>query len=259
MLHRKKPIIAILILFMIITACSNNSVSQSDDVELTISAAVSLKDALEEIKQLYEAENPHVKIRFNFGGSGSLQQQIAQGAPVDIFFSAAEDKFISLVEDGLIKEEDGTQLLHNELVLVAPIEHSGISGFEDLLHEKVHRISIGTPDTVPAGKYAKEALEFYDLWSDLQSKFVYAKDVRQVLAYVETGNVEAGMVYKTDALQSEKVTIIATANPSSHSPISYPVGIIKETKNYKTAKEFYQYLQNQNSLEVFENYGFTTY
>nr|WP_222619026.1 MULTISPECIES: molybdate ABC transporter substrate-binding protein [Ornithinibacillus] len=246
-------------MILIITACSNHSVNQSNKVDLTVSAAVSLKDALEDIKQLYEDENPHVNIRFNFGGSGSLQQQIAQGAPADIFFSAAEDKFNSLVEDGFIKKEDSTQLLKNELVLVAPIEHNGSSEFEDLLQDDVQRISIGTPDTVPAGKYAKEALEFYNLWSDLQSKFVYAKDVRQVLAYVETGNVEAGIVYKTDALLSEKVAIIATADPSSHSPISYPVGIIHDTKNYEAARDFYQYLQNQNSLEVFEHYGFITH
>lgn len=259
MLHKNIPIFSILLLIVIITGCSSHSVNQSNEVDLTISAAVSLKDALEEIKQLYEDENSHVNIRFNFGGSGSLQQQIAQGAPADIFFSAAEDKFNSLVEDGFIKEEDGTQLLENELVLVAPIERNGISEFEDLLQDDVQRISIGTPDTVPAGKYAKEALEYYDLWSDLQSKLVYAKDVRQVLAYVETGNVEAGIVYKTDALQSEKVAIIATADPSSHSPISYAVGIIHDTKNDEAAKDFYHYLQNQNSLEVFEHYGFTTH
>lgn len=252
----RKMLISLSVLVLIITAgCSD----RSGHVEITVSAAVSLKDALEEIKQLYEEENHDVKIRFNFGGSGSLQQQISQGAPVDIFFSAAEDKFSTLVEEGLITDANGITVLRNELVLIVPTKNSyGISSFEDLLHNEIEHISIGIPETVPAGKYAKETLETLNLWSDLESKIVYAKDVRQVLAYVETGNVEAGVVYKTDALQSEKVAIVTAADSSSHSNISYPIGIINNTKNYEAAKDFYNFIQKQNSLEVFKNYGFIT-
>ena len=111
---------------------------------------------------------------------------------------------------------------------------------------------------MPAGKYAKESLEKTDLWKDVESKVVYAKDVRQVLSYVETGNVAAGIVYKTDALVSDKVNIVATADPETHTPIIYPVGIIKDSKNYEEAKDFYSYLQSDDALKVFEEYGFTT-
>jgi molybdate transport system substrate-binding protein len=138
-----------------------------------------------------------------------------------------------------------------------PKENQSIKGFEDLKKAEVGKISIGTPETVPAGQYAKESLEKMDIWKDVESKVVYAKDVRQVLSYVETGNIEAGIVYKTDALVSDKVEIVATAEPATHTPIIYPVGIIKDSKQYEAAKEFYKYLQSDDALKVFEEYGFT--
>ena len=266
--------ITLFFLLMFAVGCSNQqNTDQSSDtketeteavtenkekVELTISAAASLKDAMDVIQNTYQEEHPEVTLKFNFGGSGSLQQQISQGAPVDLFFSAAEDKFDVLVEQGNIAKEDGVDLLGNSLVLVVPKDEQSIKGFEDLAKEEINKISIGTPETVPAGKYAKESLEKTDLWKDVESKVVYAKDVRQVLSYVETGNVSAGIVYSTDALVSDKVNIVATADPETHTPIIYPVGIIKDSKNYEEAKEFYSYLQSDDALKVFQKYGFTT-
>ena len=261
-------IITLLFLLMFAVACSNQQntdqssnlkeTESKESVELTISAAASLKDAMEVIQSTYQEEHPEVTLKFNLGGSGSLQQQISQGAPVDLFFSAAEDKFDILVEDDSIAKEDRVDLLGNSLVLVVPKENQSIKGFEDLAKAEIDKISIGTPETVPAGKYAKESLEKMDLWKDVESKVVYAKDVRQVLSYVETGNVAAGIVYKTDALVSNKVNIVATADPGTHTPIIYPMGIIKDSKNYEEAKDFYSYLQNNDALKVFEEYGFTT-
>ena len=266
--------ITLLFLLMFAVACSNQqNTDQSSDtkktetetvteskenVELTISAAASLKDTMDVIQSTYQEEHPEVTLKFNFGGSGSLQQQISQGAPADLFFSAAEDKFDVLVEDDSIAKEDGVDLLGNSLVLVVPKENQSIKGFEDLAKAEIDKISIGTPETVPAGKYAKESLKKTDLWKDVESKVVYAKDVRQVLSYVETGNVAAGIVYKTDAMVSDKVNIVATADPETHTPIIYPVGIIKDSKNYEEAKDFYSYLQNNDALKVFQEYGFTT-
>ncbi|RNC98077.1 molybdate ABC transporter substrate-binding protein [Lysinibacillus halotolerans] len=268
MQNRFKFTTIFLFLLIFVAACSNNEqadqssdkqeqTSESKEEQLTISAAASLKDAMDVIQHTYEEEHPEITLQFNFGGSGSLQQQISQGAPVDLFFSAAEDKFDLLVDEGMIAKEDGIDLLGNELVLVVPKENQSIKEFEDLVTE-TDKISIGTPETVPAGKYAKESLEKMDLWKDIESKVVYAKDVRQVLSYVETGNVEAGIVYKTDASVSNKVEIVASADPATHSPIIYPVGIIKDSKHYEAAKEFYEYLQSDEALKVFEEYGFTT-
>ncbi len=244
-------------------ACSNkqgtdqSSNENKEKVKLTISAAASLKDAMDVIKHNYQEEHPEVELKFNFGGSGSLQQQISQGAPVDLFFSAAEDKFDKLVKEGNIAKEDGIDLLGNELVLVIPSEEqSNISNFHNLTKEEVHKISIGIPESVPAGEYAKESLEKMGIWKKVESKVVYAKDVRQVLSYVETGNVSAGIVYQTDALVSDQVNIVETADPETHAPIIYPVGIIKDSKHYEEAKDFYNYIQSEKALKVFKDYGF---
>ncbi|MCM3178835.1 molybdate ABC transporter substrate-binding protein [Cytobacillus horneckiae] len=260
MLKNMKLIIIILFCLVFTAACSsteNSTDAEKQNVELTISAAASLKDALEDIQASYEDENPEVKLSFNFAGSGSLQQQISQGAPVDLFFSAAEDKYDLLVEEGNIAEEDGSDLLGNELVLVVPEDDSTVENFADLVKDEVEKISIGTPETVPAGAYGQEALENMKIWHQIESKMVFAKDVRQVLSYVETGNVRAGIVYKTDALVSDKVKIVATAEPDTHAPIIYPVGVIKDSKNYQEAHKFYKYLRSDKAIKVFENYGFT--
>ncbi|MFJ7725960.1 molybdate ABC transporter substrate-binding protein [Neobacillus sp. NPDC097160] len=255
-----------LILFLLIlSGCTTKEESKEpvkekqpapeENVELTISAAASLQDALSEITTNFNKKHSNVKINYNFGASGALQQQISQGAPVDLFFSAAEDKFDKLVTDGLIEEKNGKDLVRNELVLVVPKESTkGIKTFDDLT--KADKLSIGTPESVPAGAYGKEVLEKLNLWSSVEGKIVYAKDVRQVLTYVETGNVDAGMVYKTDALTSDKVEIAAVADEKLHTPIVYPVGVIKANSHPKQAVLFYQYLQSDEAMKVFEKYGF---
>jgi molybdate transport system substrate-binding protein len=272
MLNRFHFFLLILFLLGSLVACTNNlSTDHSTDkkeaqqesnnmkhVELTISAAASLKDALEVIEQMYQEKHPEIELTFNFGGSGSLQKQISHGAPVDLFFSADKEKFDLLVAEGNISKDDGTDLLGNELVLIVPKEkQSSLTSFQDLVKEEIHAISIGTPETVPAGKYAKELLEQINIWKKIDSKVVLAKDVRQVLSYVETSNIDAGIVYKTDAMISDKVEIVATADSNTHTPIIYPIGIIKDTKKYDEAKKFYNYLQSKESMKVFTDYGFT--
>ena len=225
-------------------------------VEVTVSAAASLQNALNDIKKTFEKEHPQVKIIYNFGASGALQQQILQGAPVDLFFSAAENQFQQLVQEGVIAKKNGTDLVGNQLVLVVPKDsNKGINSFESL--NKATKIAIGTPEVVPAGQYAKETLQNLNVWNAIEGKMVPAKDVRQVLTYVETGNVDAGIVYKTDALISSKVKIAATANENTHSPIVYPVGVIKNSSHLKQAQLFYDYLHTKKSIQTFEKYGFS--
>lgn len=252
----------LIILLSLVVACTKKDdetpKSSTDKSTLTISAAVSLKDAMDIIQNNYQEIHPEVTLNFNFGGSGSLQQQISQGAPVDLFFSAAEDKFDLLLEENAITKENHTNLLGNELVLVVPKGQQTVQSFDNLTNQIINQIAIGTPETVPAGKYAKEVLESMKLWTALEDKIIYTKDVRQVLAYIETGNVDAGIVYKTDALMSEQVDIVARADASTHTAIVYPVGILKDTKQYEVAKDFYTYLQSDEALKVFEEYGFIT-
>ncbi|MGH9700733.1 MAG: molybdate ABC transporter substrate-binding protein [Candidatus Acidiferrales bacterium] len=226
-------------------------------VFLTVSAAISLKDSLDAIGRKYEQSHPGVKIAFNYGGSGTLQHQIEQGAPVDIFFSAAEKQMDRLESEGLLEPGTRRNLLANALVLITPASSSAIADFQDLAKPEVKIIAIGEPATVPAGQYAREVLEHLELWDTVQKKVVYAKDVRAVLAYVETGNADAGLVYRTDAGISSRVRVAATAPDNSHELILYPVAILKGSKNISAARDFLEFLGNPQSREIFSKFGFT--
>jgi len=224
--------------------------------ELTVSAAISLKDVLNEAAQLYCSEKPDTVIRFNLGASGTLQHQIEEGAPVDIFVSASEDQMNSLESKGLLLPGTRKDLVRNTVVLIVPKGKDGISSFQDLARPVVKHISIGEPQTVPAGKYAQEVLTHFQLYQQLKPKFVLAKDVRQVLTYVITGNVDAGIVYATDAKTSAEVRVVATAPEDSHSPVIYPVAALKSSKNPDEAKRFLGFLAGVKAQGVFEKYGF---
>lgn len=237
---------------------STSNVTPAEKVDLTVSAAASMTDALNEIAKTYEQANPNIELSFNFGASGALQKQIEQGAPADLFLSAATKNMKPLVEQNLIEEGKEKTFLKNELVAVVPADaKTSVASIGDLSQADVKKIAIGIPESVPAGNYAKEALTNSKLWEPLQSRLVQAKDVRQVLQYVETGNADAGFVYKTDALTSSKVKIAFTVDQASYSVVEYPIGIVKATKHAKEAEDFYNYLQSQSALDVFTKYGFT--
>lgn len=226
--------------------------------ELIVSAAISVKDALDEISHLYMAANPNVSVKTTYGGSGTLQMQIEQGAPVDVFLSAAPQQMDALAAKGLLLDGTRKDLLHNEIVLIVPADSSlKLASFQDLTRAKVTHVALGEPKTVPAGQYAKEVLTNIGIYDQVNSKAVLAKDVRQVLTYVETGNVDAGIVYKTDALTSAKVKIVATASEKSHAPVTYPVAAIKNSKNPEAARQFANFLSGPQAKAVFEKYGFT--
>ena len=226
-------------------------------VELNISAAVSMKDALAEIQTNYQKKAPHVKLVYNLGASGSLQKQIEQGATADIFISAAPKQMNELAAKNLVINATRKNLLENKLVLIVPKDSTlSISKLEDLQNDAVKQISIGETKVVPAGQYAEQALKKLGVWEKIQSKIVFAKDVRTVLTYVDTGNVDAGLVYKTDAAASKKVKILATAPDGSHAPIIYPAAALSGTKNQKAAEEFLAYLAGPEGKSVFEKHGF---
>ena len=224
--------------------------------EVTVSAAISLKDVLDEISGLYRTESQGVAIHFNLGASGTLQRQIEEGAPVDIFISAAPAQMDSLASRSLILADTRKDLLKNSIVLIAPEGRAGITGFQDLVRPEIKVIAIGDPQTVPAGKYAQEVLTHFGLYDKLKPKFVLAKDVRQVLTYVETGNADAGIVYLTDARTSARVSVITTAPEDSHSPVVYPVAIIAGSRNVAAAKAFEEFLLGSKASAIFKKYGF---
>lgn len=225
-------------------------------VSLTISAAASLKDAMEEIKTAYTKEKPNVTITYNFGSSGSLQQQIEQGAEVDLFLSAAAKQMNALKDKGLIAEDTRKDLLGNRIVLVIPKDSAVITDFKDLAGDKVKKLALGEPKSVPVGQYGEEALKKMNLLDAVKLKVVYGRDVKEVLTWVETGNADAGIVYETDAKVSGKVKIAAAAPDGSYTPVVYPAAVIKASKNADSSKEFINYLYSSKAKPVFEKYGF---
>jgi molybdate transport system substrate-binding protein len=237
------------------TLTSAPVVAQSN-TNLLVSAAASMKDVLEEIKPLYQQTQPNVNISYNFGASGALQQQIEQGAPADIFISAAKRQVDALEQKNLLVPGSRTVIAKNRLVLVVPGNVSGISSFYNLKDAKVKKIVIGEPRSVPAGQYAQQVLQKLKIWDQIKSKLVFANNVRQVLASVETGNADAGLVYSTDAKISNKVKIVVAADEKYHSAIIYPLAILKRSKNVDAAKKFSQFLASDKAKAVFKKYGF---
>lgn len=224
--------------------------------EINISAAASLQDALEEITSTYEEEKG-VKFNLNFGGSGALQTQIEEGAKADIFISAAQKQMKALVEGGLIEEENVSDLLINDVVLIVQKDDENkVTKIEDLANEEVTLVALGEPESVPVGQYSQEILDYYEIADLVNGKATYGSDVRQVLNWVASGEVDAGFVYRTDAMIEEGVEIIEAAPEGSHKPVIYPAAILKDAENKELANDFLEYLKSDEALEVFENYGF---
>lgn len=238
-------------------SAKQNPPTAAAPLELNISAAISMKDALTEIQKNYTAKNPNVKIIYNLGSSGTLQKQIEQGAPADLFISAAPKQMDELEAKNLILKQTRRNLVENQLVLItAKNSPLGLTNYADLAKEAVKKFSIGEPETVPAGQYAQQVLIKLELWDTLKNKAVLAKDARTVLTYVETGNVEAGIVYRTDASSSDKVQIVSAAPVGSHKPILYPAAVLSGAKQSKAAEDFLAYLYGSEAKTVFEKHGF---
>lgn len=225
---------------------------------ITVSAAISLKNALDDLGAAYEKTHPGAQVTMNYAGSGTLQHQIEQGAPVDIFFSAAEQQMNALQSEGLILAATRRNVVANELVLIVPAHSAGVHSFQDLTRSNVKIVALGEPSTVPAGMYAQQTLKHLGLLAAVRKKAVYAKDVRQVLTYVETGNADAGIVYRTDALITSRVRVVAVAPADSHDSILYPAALVKDTKNPAAARAFLKFLSGPQARAVFAKYGFAS-
>lgn len=258
-----KRLSILIVLLMVLIGCSHNNSNQSltqaenGDKVLTISAAISLTDALHDIKEVYEKEND-VELTFNLGGSGKLAQQIQQGAPVDVFISAHQDWMDAIEDEGFINTESRTNVTGNQLVLITSKESSlTYESFAEIDPNAVDQIAIGNPESVPAGKYSKDVLENLGTWDKLNDKFILAKDVRQVLTYVESGNTDIGFVYKSDAYHAENIKILATADQSMHDPIRYPAAVVSDTNHAQEASDFINFMQSDEVQTILESYGFT--
>ena len=224
--------------------------------QITVSAAASLKDALTEIQGEFTRTHPELRVVLNFGASGTLQLQIEQGAPVDVFVSASSQQMDALEAKGLLVPGTRIDLLRNELVLIVPLDSKNVTSFGDLGHATVRVVAAGDPRSVPAGEYAQQTLSAMGLSESVKGKTVLATDVRQVLADVETGSADAGLVYATDAAISKRVRIVAEAPENTHQPIVYPGAVVKSSAHSDAARAFLQFLESPEARGVFQKYGF---
>ena len=226
--------------------------------EITVSAAISLKNAFEEVGKTREGRNPATKIRFNFGGSGDLARQIEAGAPVDVFASAAQKDMDDVDQKGLIVSGSRMNFAGNSVVLVQPrLSKVRMERFEDLRNPGVKKMVIGNPKSVPAGRYAEEVLKYLNLWEVVKNKLIFAEHVRQALDYVARNEVDAAIVYSTDALIGPReVRIVTKAPDKSHPPIIYPIGMVKGSSHQFLAKEFISFVLSPEGKNLLQKYGF---
>ena len=212
---------------------------------------------MNDVAALYAKENPNVKIVFNFGSSGALQQAIENGGETDLFFSAAQKQMNALDEAGELAQGTRRDLLRNEVVLVVPNDsEKNISSFDDAATDEVEKIALGEPKGVPVGQYSEEIFSALKILDAVKAKAVYGSDVRQVLAWTESGEVDCGVVYATDAAISDKVKVVCAAPQGTHKPVVYPAAAIKSSKQPDAAKKFLDFTTTDAAKKVFERYGF---
>jgi len=226
--------------------------------DLTVSVAISMKEAIEDIGRRFQSGRPGVALRYNFGASGELQRQIEAGAPVDVFVSAAQRQMDDLEKAGLLLA--GTRVVFARNVLVALRPRDGvldIPGPSDLLDRRVQRIAIGNPKTVPAGQYAEEGLRSLGLWARLKDKLVYGENVRQVLDYVVRSEVDVGIVYATDgAARLPDVRLAFAFAEDLHRPIVYPAAVVAASRQPAAARAFVEFLTGGDAQAVLGRLGF---
>lgn len=252
--------ISLLLVARLLTSQTETSASAKTQTPLLVSAAASLQDALDAIEPLFEDAHPEIALDHNFASSGALQRQIEQGAPADVFFSAGVGQMNALADRQLLDAGTRRDVLANRLVLVVPADSSqNLKTFNDL-DAKTRtnaKIAVGEFQSVPAGQYAQQVFSRLDLLDPLRSRFVFFSNVRGVLAAVESGNADAGVVYATDASISDRVQVVATAPETSHDPIVYPIAVLEASKEPTAARVYLEFLSTPPAIAVFEQFGFT--
>ncbi len=251
-------IAAILItLIMLTSGCVDKSAEQAEPTQIAVSAAASLTEAFYEIEKEFEADNPMIDVTLNMAGSGTLRMQIEAGAPIDVFASASQKHMNLLDEKKLIDEETREDFAANTVVLITPIASElDINNPEDLTKPEVKTISIGNPETAPVGKYTIESLTESGIWPEIQSKNIPAENVKQILVYVERNDVDAGFVYKTDAMTAEENSIKIAATIPSVTAISYPIAVLSTSEHKNESQKFIDFTTSEEGRTILESYGF---
>lgn len=237
-------------------AAKTEAASQGETQKLTIAAAASLETCLrDELIPMFEKQNPGITIEGTYDSSGKLQTQIEEGAGIDVFFSAAEKQMDALMEKGLIQEGSVKNLLENRIVFIVPKGDEGnYSSFEDIA--KAENVAVGDPDSVPVGQYSKEALKNLGLWDQILAKASLGTNVTEVLGWVAEGSARAGIVYATDAAQTDRVAVVAEAPEGCVKKAVYPVGIVRDCENPDGAQKFVEFLGSSEAMAIFVKNGF---
>lgn len=226
------------------------------DPVLSVFAGATLEDALEEISAAYQ-KNGGGKVLLNLGASSVLARQIEEGAPADVFLSADEVKMDELEKQGLLLPGTRKSLLSNSLVIVVPLDSKfQITSPQDLANSQVKAIALCEPQTVPAGIYAQQYLRQINLWDKLAGKLVPTENVRAALVAVESGNVEAGIVFKTDVRVSKKIKVAVEIPVDKGPRISFPVAVLRDSKNAAAARKYVAFLESPAGLGIFRKHGF---
>lgn len=243
----------------ILFVCTIIFSTQAAAAEITVSAAMSLKAVLEELGQRYQETRGGNRLVFNFGASGDLASQIAAGAPVDLYLSAAEKDMDRLASQGLIARNTRGSIASNTVVVVVPARSKlTVASFTDLTGPGISRLVLCDPRTSPAGRYAEDVLRHAGVLDALRGSAVLAANVRQALDYVARGEVDAGMVYGTDAAsRSEDVRVVITASADSHLPVTYPAAVIAGSQNTDAARDFLLFLTSPEGRPIFRKHGFS--
>ena len=246
-----KKLCFIMPIFLLMIGCESKNTVE----EINISAAASLKEVMAEIKTEYESQNKDVKLTINYGSSGSLKQQIEQGAPCDIFISAGQSQVDDLDKDGFLVSDTIKEFTRNKLALIAP-KNSTLDNINSLDADKIKHIGVGYPDSVPAGKYADEVLNSLDLKNKVKEKLIFGKDVKEVLAWTSSGNADAGFVYISDTINNGSVRVVEIIDEKNHSPIIYPVAITKSSKKLEESKKLEKFLLSEDVKKILNKYGY---
>lgn len=230
--------------------------SPAETVEINVSAAASLTDAAATLAEAFAKQHPEIKLVYNFGSSGKLQQQIEEGAPADLFLSAGQKQMNALAEKDLIDSGSRVDLLKNEVVLIVPADSAlALGAFEDVVKDDVKMIAVGEA-SVPVGQYTEDVFTHLGIWDQVQAKANFGQDVRNVLAWVEEGQADCGVVYATDAAITDKVKVVAAAPEGSHKPVVYPAAVIQSAEHPQEAQVFLDFLKTPEAAAIFEQYGF---
>jgi len=249
-----RKIMPMLAAALLLSACGETSADNSE--ELLISSASSLTDVMLSAEKAFNQTHPDVEVAFNFGSSSKLRNQIEQGAPVDLFLSASAQDVDMLKKDGLVQEQTIQNFAENRLVL-ASVDQLKETDPEQLLKDSKGVVAVGEPESVPIGFYTKEALSRIGAWDSLEGSLIFAKDARQVLSYIESGNAEMGIIYSSDAARSPNLQTAIDLLQDGLETV-YHAAIVEGTINKEAAEDFLEFLMSEEVQELLEEYGLVT-